>query len=527
MPEDADADLTADARTVCDIVRTTLGPFGANKMVIQEAGNVSTTASGAKVLEKLDLDVPAVNLLTAAADDFRTRHGDGTTTFVTLTGALLEEATDLRHQGLHPTSIERGFRQALDVATSHVDRRSHPLSIAGPEAVARTALTGTRNPAVKQSVGDYLAQVAETVTSETGRSGRSNLVKVNARIGAQAETELIRGLVLDRDLVQADMPRSYQDAGIAVLSETLDMDTVAGITSRSETSASLNVESFEERAAVGERERESFREQLQEAVDAGCRFIVSQRAINERVERHLAQNGVGAIQNVDEEDIRRLVRATGATMVPNLRAVNEETLGRADVRVERKAGRDFVFIESDAGDSVYTLFCRAPDPRSVESFEESVEDALAAVLAATDDERVVPGGGAIEVDVANALREEARTIAGREQLAMNAFADALSRVPRTLATNAGMDGWEGVLRLRLAHDEGRATTGIDALAGEVSDMLEEDPVVEPTSQKQEVLSAATEMACHLLRIDEELPATDFEDEDQQLEPPEEGPVNPM
>ncbi len=517
MTDDALPALVGDASTVCGIVRSTLGPFGATKLVVDEHGNVTATDSGSIVLEELDVDNPAVKTFRRAATVFERSYGDGATTLVTLVGGLLDEADRLAGMGLHPTAIERGYREGLSSAVGSLDRRARPLGEPGlgPAAVARSALTGTRNPHVRERLGSYLAEAVEAITAETGEFD-PDMVKVVARLGgAEGETELVHGVVLERDPVAEAMPRTLRDVGIAVVSETVDVPSIGGPTNDRSLTFRFSPESFEDRAAVGDQERERFQEQLQDAHDAGLRVILSERGINERVQRTLANHGVLAIHQVDEEDVARLARATGATVVPGLGQVNEGTLGHGTARVVRRAGRDMTVVEAEGDAPVYTLFCRAPDERAVESFERSVEHALAAVTSARRTDTIVPGGGAIETAAAGDVREHARSVSDREALAVEAFGDALTAVPRTLARNAGLDGGLSLVRLRVAHHEGRDATGVDCLSGELVDVVEEG-IVDPVDLKREVWTAATELACYLLRIDEQLAADDLERQDPDV-----------
>lgn len=507
-------ELVAGVRTVCDVVRTSLGPFGANKLLIQDGGTVTATASSTELLDRLDVTDPAVTLLETAAAGFGERHGDGAGTVVTLAGALLEEADALAERGLHPTAIERGYREGLGVALDAVERSARPLSSFGTAAVARTALTGTRNPQVRRVIADRIAEAVD----EVGPRAREDVTVVSRTGGATAETDLVRGVVLDRSPVLDAMPRS-SDGGIAVLSSSVDVPHVGSKTGRVTRRVVYEADSFEDREAIAEYESGAFAERLQAAIDAGCRAVITERAINERVQTELAARGIIGIQRVDEDELRRIARATDAAIVPSLGQVTESTLGAGAVEVERKAGRDMTFVTSDAGEATYTLFCRAPDPRSVTAFERSVEAAIAAAAAAARDGRVVPGGGAVEATAAGAVAEEARSFDGRPQLAAEGFGRALLTVPRALATTAGMDGGRAVVRLRVARSEDRDAIGIDALAGETADVLGEDPIVEPVSLKREALSAATDLAVQLIRIDERLPATDLGERD--TDPPEE------
>lgn len=507
-------ELVAGVRSVCDVVRTSLGPFGANKLLIQDGGAVTATASSTELLDRLDVADPAVTLLETAAAGFGERYGDGAGTVVTLAGALLGEADALAERGLHPAAIERGYREGLDVALDAVERSARPLSSFGTAAVARSALTGTRNPRVRRVIADRIAEAVD----EVGPRAREDVRVVSRTGGATAETDLIRGVVLDRSPILDSMPRS-SDGGIAVLSSSVDVPHVGSQTGRVTRRVIYEADSFEDRRAIAEYESGTFAERLRAAVDAGCRVVITERAINERVQTELAAHGVIGIQRVDADELRRIARATDATVVPSLEQVTESTLGAGTVEVRRKAGRDMTFITADAGEVTYTLFCRAPDPRSVTAFERSVEAAVAATAAASGEERVVPGGGAVEATAAEAVATEARSFDGRHQLAAEGFGRALLTVPRALATTAGLDGGRAVIRLRVARSEGRDAVGIDALVGETTDVLGDDPIVEPISIKRAALSAATDLAVQLIRIDERLPATDLGE--PETDPPEE------
>ncbi|MEF8842426.1 MAG: TCP-1/cpn60 chaperonin family protein [Haloarculaceae archaeon] len=516
MTDGALTALTDDASAVCGIVRSTLGPFGATKLVVDGHGNVTATDSGTIVLEGIDVENPAVTTLSRAASGFERRYGDGSTTLVTLVGGLLEAADRLVGMGFHPTAIERGYREGLSAALDSLDRRARPLEAVGPEAVVRSALTGTRDPQVRTQLGSYLAEAIEEIAAEAGEFD-PDMVKVIARLGgSEGETELVHGVVMDRDPVAEAMPRTLRDVGIAVVSETVDVPKPGGPTDDRSITFRFSPESFEDRAAIGEREREDFEEQLEAAIDAGLRVILTERGINERVERILANHGVLAIHQVEEADVVRLARAIGATVVPGLAQANEGTLGHGTARVVRRAGRDMTVVEAEGDAPVYTLFCRAPDERAVEAFERSVEHALAAVTSARRTGTVASGGGAVETAASGDVREHARSVSGRERLAVEAFGDALTAVPRTLARNAGLDGGRSLVRLRVAHHEGRDATGVDCLSGELVDTVEEG-IVDPVGLKREAWSAATDLACYLLRIDEQVAAKDLEREDRDAQ----------
>ncbi|WP_435178515.1 TCP-1/cpn60 chaperonin family protein [Halorussus sp. AFM4] len=499
-----------DVRAICELVDSSLGPFGANKMIVDSSGTVTTTSSGSEIVERLDVSNPVVSLLETAVSDFAAEHGDGAATVVTVFGGLLREANRLIAEGCHPTVIERGYREAMDVVGDHLDRYARPIEEFGTVAVARTALTGTRDPSTRAMVAEYIAEAVDEL-AETDYESVARSVKVTSRIGgAQAETQLVPGVVLDLDPAVETMPRTVDGAGVAVLTDTVDVPNIGGTNRPGETR--VRADSFETREAVGEYERTRFAETLDAAVRAGCRVVFTGMAVNERVENLLANRGVLAVPQVDEDDLGRIARATGATVVPSLADVSAETLGRGDVNVRRHAGTDMVHVEGEAK-PIYTLFCRAPDPRAADEFEASVERALYAAATARDGGTVVPGGGAIEVGAARAVREHARSVAGREQLAVEAFADALFAVPRALARNGGMDGWEAIVQLTVAHTEGRDAYGVDSVLGETRDVLADDPLVDSTEQTRAAFDAATDLAIRLVRIDDQVAASDLSDEE--------------
>jgi len=336
-----------------------------------------------------------------------------------------------------------------------------------------------------------------------------------------AETELIDGTVVPRGGVLDSMPRSPATDGIAVLSATVDVPHVGSQTGRVTKRVIFEADSFEERREIAAMEADAFESQLDAAVGAGCGTVITERAINERVQSALATRDVLGIQRVDTNELREVARATGATVVPTLAEVNETVLGTGSVEVQRVAGRDMTVVRSQTGEATHTLFCRAPDPRSVTAFENSVQAALAATATAVRDGRVVPGGGAVEATAARAVSEAVREINGRHQLAAEAFGEALMTVPRALGRTAGLDGGRTVVQLRTARADGRDSVGIDALAGETTDVLGTDPILEPVPTKRAVVSAATDLAVQLLRIDERHPATDLGDDDVEVPDDEE------
>ena len=516
MTNDDGFDPSGDVRTMCDIVDSTLGPFGANKLIVEADGTVTTTATGSAVIGKLDVSNPSIRLLRSGVEGFGEVHGDGASSVVTVLGGLLREADRLVELGCHPTVIERGYREAMTVADEYVETHARPLSAVGAEAVAETALTGTRDPAIRESTASLVTKAIDSVLSDpsTG-SDVGQSVTVVSHVGATAaQSELVPGVVVDTSPDVRSMPRDVGNAGVAVLSGKVDVPHVSELDGGEH---AFSVDGFETRAAVGDRERASFIETLNQVVDAGCRAIFTTGGVNDRVVTMLANRGIVAFSALDEADVALVARATGAMVVPSLDDVSRETLGDGSVSVNRHAGHDMVHIRADAV-PVFTLFCRAPDPRSTDAFERSVEAAIHATTAALADGRVVPGGGAVEVGASRAVHQHAPSVTGKEQLAVEAFADSLLAVPRALARNGGMDGWTAIARLVAAHSTGRDAIGVDSIRGETRDVLTDRPLAEPVKVRRSIWNTATDLAVRFLRVDEQIFARDLGEGDETVTP---------
>lgn len=512
MSTQNDANITGTVRSVCNLLRTTLGPFGANKIVIQEDGTVKLSSSGSNVIDALEIENPAVTLLTDSTTSFQATHGDGTSRLVAIVGALLENVEELTERGVHPTAIERGYREALRVVESEIDEISLPLTDTDPSAIATTALTNIRSPPVRHEIGELVVEAVRAAQTDSGGRDIPNAkrIGVTSRLGgAMAETELIKGVVFNGYPVLESMPRVVNDCGIALLSAEIDVPQIGTEESRRDLNISQEFDTYEEFESIGEQEREMFHSQLQNAFTAGCQVILTSDVINDRVKGFLQDQGFVGIQRVDDEVLERIALFIGADVLSSLDQISSETMGYGDFIVERVAGREMTVIESAAGVPVYTIFCRAPDPRATDDFERAVEGAVWSTLTAVEQEQVVPGGGATETAIANAVRDQAYAVTGREQLAMEGFSEALTTIPRLIAANSGMNGREAVLELRSSHADGNSMIGIDGISGELRNVTDQEPIIDPAPLVQEVIVAATDLVIKLCRIDDILPASDI------------------
>jgi chaperonin GroEL (HSP60 family) len=494
--------LTQPSRELGGAAAGTLGPLGTSALVVQQDGSVETTATVTELVELVRSDDPTLTVVERALDQHEATTGDGTCSLLVLAGRLLAEGAELAGDGLHPSSIAQGYAEAVETAVDRLAGASVPLSTAGRGRVVATALTSLRDPSMREQLATRLRDAAETMAGDSSFDPRD--VTVVSRLGDPlSETELVRGAVLDQGPVLETMPRRVE-GGIALLTTTVDVETLGGETNaRGDTGITLRSGSFDQRAAVREWERESFEQAVADAAAAGCRVVITSRAVNDRVKTTLDRAGILAVQRVDEAALGRIARATGARPVPQLDAVGPETVGDGTVRVERKAGDDMVVIRSEAEKPVYTLFCRAPDERSLAAFERDVESALASLLAVTTtDDAVVPGGGAAEADAARAVRDYVTSVDDRRALAVEAFADALMALPGQLAANAGMDRVDAVSKLRAAHAAGDRQVGVDATARSVRNVVDREPIVDAERVRRRVWTAATELAVQLLRVDD-------------------------
>lgn len=506
---DPDVDILGKFSRICDVVRTTLGPFGASKVLVNDAGSVESTTDGTAILDALDVDDPRVTLFRGAVDDFDAEFGDGSTTLVTLAGALLEEASHLHNEGLHPTSIVEGYQTALDIATEHAEVHSYPLSLVGVDAVAETALNDVRDPSVRAVVGESVREIPnEVLATAAGANGfDSTYLDVVVRLGgSRFETELVEGVVLDKRPISNRMPRTIADADVILLDGEVTVDLLNG-SGLDPNQVEHVVDSFEDQKALADHERGRIDERIGKTIAAGGDVLFASGTVAEQAATELANRGVLAVESVDDADVERLSHATGARVVPRLDDVDANSLGTADVQYRRLAGRDMAVVEANANQR-YTFLCRASNPRSADAIGDAIGDALAAAALAVRTDRVVPGGGAIELSTAQAVRRSAPSTSGRDQVAVEAFANALLAAPATLVETAGADRWRTLARLQSAHSEGRGAVGFDVLEGTTRDVLETDPIAEPTDLKTGTWTAATELAVQILRVDEVIPASE-------------------
>ncbi|MGC8555396.1 MAG: thermosome subunit beta [Conexivisphaera sp.] len=502
------------ARIISEIVRTSLGPRGMDKMLVDSLGDVTITNDGATILKELDVQHPTAKLLVEIAKATDAEVGDGTTTSVVLAGALLTKAEELIGNDVHPTIVVDGYRKASEKAMEILNNIAIRVSPTDREWLRKVALTAMASKVVAQDA-EYLAnlvidavlQVAEK--RDGGYKVDIDSIKVEKKPGgAITDTLFVRGIVIDKEVVHGGMPKRVEKARIALINAPLEIE-------KPEISAEIRISDPTKIKAFLDEEARILREMVQKIKATGANVVFCQKGIDDLAQHYLAKEGILAVRRVKESDMVRLAKATGGRIITNIDELTSNDLGYADLVEERKIEEDkWVFVEGCKDPKAVTILVRGGSQRIVDEAERSVHDALMVVKDVVENPAVVGGGGAPEAEVAYQLRNWAQTLSGREQLAVLAYADAVEEIPLTLAENAGMNPLDAKTELAKAHGEGRRWAGIDPFESKVVDM-DAKSVYEPLSVKLQVVKAATEAASMVLRIDDIIAASKVKEEEKK------------
>jgi thermosome len=489
------------AKVVAEIVRTSLGPRGMDKMLVDSLGDVTITNDGATMLKQMDVQHPAAKLLVEIAKATDAEVGDGTTTSVVLAGALLTKAQELIDNDVHPTVVVDGYRKASEKAVEILENIAIKVNPTDREWLRKVALTAMASKVVAQDA-DYLSnlvldailQVAEK--RDGGYKVDIDSAKVEKKPGGSiTDTVFVKGIVIDKEVVHGGMPKKVENAKIALINAPLEIE-------KPEISAEIRISDPTKMKAFLDEEARILHEMVQKVKAAGANVVFCQKGIDDLAQHYLAKEGILAVRRVKESDMTRLAKATGGRIVTNIDELTSNDLGYAGLVEERKIEEDkWVFVEGCKDPKAVTILVRGGSQRIVDEAERSIHDALMVVKDVVENPAVVGGGGAPEAETAYQLRNWAKTLSGREQLAVQAFADALEEVPLTLAENAGMNPLDAKTELSKAHGEGRKWAGVDPFESKVVDMDAKN-VYEPLSVKLQVVKASTEAASMVLRIDD-------------------------
>ena len=491
----------AAAKAVAETVRSTLGPMGMDKMLVDSLGDVVITNDGATILSEMDIEHPTAQMIIEVADSQEEETGDGTTTAVVLTGELLLKAEDLLDEGIHPTTIISGYRLAAKHARGVLESIAfnvEPSDTKNLLKIAKTSMTGKGVGDAHDHLSDLVVRTIQAI-EEDGRIDLENIKIETIATGSIDECELIEGVLIDKEPVHENMPTKVINAKIALLGTAIEI-------AETETDAEISVTDPSQLQQFIDAEEQHIRDLVSAVVDAGANVVFVQKGIDDLAQHYLAKEGILAIRRCKKSDLTKLSRATGAKVVSKISDITSDDLGSVGLVEQRKIGDDEMLfvVECDNPKSV-SLILRGGTEHVVEEVERALNDALEVVRVTIQDGRVVAGGGSPEVEVSLSLRNYADSIGGREQLAIESFADAVEAIPRTLATNSGLDPIDSIVDLRAQHTAGHVSAGLSAIEGGVSDMLIEG-VIEPLRVKTQAISSAQEATDLVLRIDDVIAA---------------------
>ena len=486
-------------KALAETIRTTLGPKGMDKMLVDGLGDIVVTNDGVTILKEMDIEHPAAKMLVEVAKTQEDEVGDGTTTAVIIAGELLKKAEDLLEMEIHPTVISAGYRKAAAKAQEILEGISMSASDTETlQSIAMTAMTGKGTEKARKPLADLIVKAVEMV-EEDGVVDKDH-ININRIQGATVEeSQIVNGVVIDKGRLDPSMPKKVEDARIALLKFPIEVKSL-------ETDAKIKLTDPSQMAAFIEQEEKMIRDMVDKVIDSGANVLFCQKGIDDLAQHYLARAGILAVKRVRKSDIERLEKATGARVATNLDDLNAEDLGIAGQVYEKKIFDEILlFVEDCIDPKAVSIILRGSTKHVAEEVERAVDDAIGVVAATLEDGQVVAGGGAPEIAIAKGLKEYADTISGREQLAIGAFASALEVVPKTLAENAGLDSIDALVDLRAAHEKS-PYMGLNVFTGDVTDMKEAG-VIEPKRVKKQAIQSAAEAAEMILRIDDVIAST--------------------
>ncbi len=494
------------AKAVANAVRTTLGPKGMDKMLVDGLGDVVITNDGVTILREMDIEHPAAKMVVEVAKTQDDEVGDGTTTAAVLAGELLKVAEDLLDQNVHPTIIASGYRLAADKASEILKTIERTVTEDDEDLllkIAETAMTGKGAESSKDKLSKLVVKAVKSVVEIEGGKKVVDIdnIKVEKKVGGSIEdSELIEGMVIDKERVHPNMPKVVKDAKIAMISEPVEFK-------KTEVDAEINITSPDQLQLFLDQEEKMLKNMVDKIINSGANVVVCQKGIDDMAQHYMSKAGILAVRRVKKSDMEKLSRASGGVVVTNIDEISESDLGHAGIAEEKKTGGDsMLFITGCKNPKAVSIVIRGGTEHVVDSLERALEDALRVVGVVIEDEKLVAGGGSPEVELSLRLNEYAATLKGREQLAVNKFAEAIEVIPRTLAENAGLDPIDMMVELKSQHEKGNKNAGLDVYTGDVIDMMEKG-VVEPLRVKTQAINSATESAVMILRIDDVIAST--------------------
>lgn len=496
-------------RIVAETVKTTLGPRGMDKMLVDSMGDVVITNDGATILKEMDIAHPAAKMIVEVAKTQDDEVGDGTTTAVVIAGELLKKAEGLLDQNVHPTVIAAGYKIASEEAETILKSLAQDINIGDEDIllkVANTAMTGKGAEKAKDTLGKLAVAAVRQVVEKVNGSGwevDSDNIKIEKKIGGSVEdSKLINGIIIDKERVHSGMPQRVKDAKIALLATAMEVK-------ETETDAEIRITDPDMLQKFIEQEENMLKQMVEKVKKVGATVVFCQKGIDDLAQHYLAKEGILAVRRAKKSDMKALARATGARIATKIEDLDTADLGNAGLVEERRiAGDDMIFVEQCKDPKSVSLLLRGGTEHFIDSVARALDDAIGVVASVIEDGTIVIGGGAIDIELSKKLGEVADKYSGREQLAIKAFAEALEIIPRTLAENAGLDPIDLLVELRAKHEAGEASAGLDVLEGKTVDMYEKG-IIEPLRIKQQAIKSASESAIMILRIDDVIAASDL------------------
>jgi thermosome len=498
---DAQKNNITAAKLIAEVVASSLGPRGMDKMLVDGLGDVTITNDGATILKEVDVQHPAAKMMVEISKATDNEVGDGTTSVVVLAGALIEKAEELITKDVHPTIIVDGYRKSSVKAIEILNNLAQKIDPGDKSQLIRIAKTSMQTKLVSKEaneLADIVVNAALQVSEKLENKYKVDIddVKVEKKAGGSLrDTKLIKGIVLDKEVVHGGMPRRTEKAKIALINSALEIE-------KTEFDAKINISSPDQMKLFLEEENKMLKTMVDKIIAAGANVVICQKGIDDIAQHFLAKANIMAVRRVKESDMTKLARATTARIVSNLEDLTSKDLGLADLVEERKVETDkWVFIEGCKHPKAVTILIRGGSQRVVDEAERSIHDALMVTKDVCERPMIVAGGGSPESYTAGKLRDWSSTLSGREQLAAEKFAESLEVIPLLLAENAGMDPIDTLTELRSKQTKGSKWSGIDVRAGKVTDMSKLD-IVEPLAVKEQIVKSAVEVASMILRIDD-------------------------
>ncbi len=499
--KDAQHNNIMAAKIIAEAIRSSLGPKGMDKMLVDSLGDVTITNDGRTILDEIDVEHPAAKMMVEVAKTQDNEVGDGTTTSVVVAGELLSKAEELLNKNVHPTVIIDGYRKAAEKALEVLEKIAIPVDPLNKESLKKVAITSMASKIVHDN-SEYLSGISADailhVAQKVGDSYRVDLddIMVEKKPGESiTDTKLIKGIVLDKEVVHPGMPKRVEKAKIALLDSALEVE-------KTEFDAKINIESPEQMEAFLHEEENMLRGMVDKIVSSGANVVICQKGIDDMVQHFLARKGIAAIRRAKKSDMEKLAKATGGKVITSLDDMTKKDMGYAEVVEERKIGDDkMTFIEGCKNPHSVAILIRGGTERIVDEADRSIHDALCVIRDVVQEPKIVAGGGASEEEVARALREYAESLPGREQLAVQGFAEAIEIVPTTLGENAGLDPIDIISDIRARHEKGELWAGVNVWTGKIVDMQKLD-VYDPLVVKKQAIKSANEAATMILKIDD-------------------------